>query len=445
MSTTDMRRSLVLFAMLVGCTSDEFELSEPPPDTGSTLDDTGTISADTGVEPGDTGVPEDTGNVAVDAPPETMAPCTELAMNPPIVYVDKRSARTAKGTADCPFLSIKDALAFVNGLPSGSGRHQIRVAGGAVGSPVVYDEPMLVLKWQTTLTGDGIGRVVITGGGTCGEGTCMMLMEGGSTLEGVSLDAKLVAKVPIAMGPAWLTTALVKSTEITGTKDDKSPAIYVEGAGAAEIGPDVRIHDNGGHGVLVKTGVLKIASVAGSPVQLHRNLVGVQMVGGRLDMSGPTEVVKNKLHGVVIVNNERYNAIDGLIATENVGTAVYVDGGASLKLRRSKLLSNDTGLFFRFAGTNELDLGTALDPGGNTFSMTSVTNKRMAICLPAARTTSSAARGNGFASCPPTAAAMTEAMNACELVPSGSYKDIYFASATTDATPPFDLAGCAVK
>lgn len=429
-----MRFLPALIALLVGCSSSDFEVAEAPDTGGVPTDDTGTVE--------DTGAPsEDVGGTS-----DTPVTCTDLPSNPPVVYVDKRSTRSSKGTADCPFVSIKDAVAFVNGLPSGSGKHQVRVAGGAVGSPVVYDEPMLVLKWQTTLTGDGIGRVVITGGGSCGDGICMVVMEGGSTLEGVTLDAKGLAKVPVAMGPALLTASVVKSTEITGTKDDKSPAIYVEGGGAAEIGPDVRIHDNGGHAILAKSiGSLKVTSVGGSPTQLHRNLVGVQILSGRLEMTGPNEVYRSRVHGVVVISNERNNLIDGLIATENAGTGVYVDGGASLKLRRSKLLSNDTGLFFRFNTANELDLGTLLDPGGNTLGTASVTNKRAGICLPASRSVNAPARSNYFGQCPPTAAAMAEVANACELVPTGAYKDVYFAASGTDPVPPLDFTGCSLK
>jgi len=439
-----MRHASLLVVLLMGCSSSDFEVAESA-DTGGLADDTGTIAADTDSPVDDIGTVVDSGTTA-DAQPEVPVVCAELAANPAVVYVDKRSTRATKGTAECPFTTIKDAIAFINGLPSGSGKHQVRVAGGAIGSPVVYEEPTLVLKWQTTVTGDGMGRVVITGGGACGEGTCMIVMEGGTTLEGVSLDAKGLAKVPLVMGPGFLTTALVRSTEITGTRDDKNPAVYVEGGGAAEVGPDVRIHDNGGHGILVKNiGALKVTSAGGTPNQLHRNLVGVQMIGGRLEMVGANEVYKSKVHGVVIITAERNNFIDGLVATENAGTAVYVDGGASLKLRRSKLLANDTGLFFRFNTTNELDLGTLLDPGGNTLGTKLITNKRMAICLPAGRTANAPARANYFGVCPPTAATMAEAVNACELVPPGAYKDIYFASNGTEPIPPFDLTSCGVK
>ncbi len=432
-------RYAVLAAALLGCSSSEFAVAGEgtETDTGTAATDTGSVAVDSDSPPlVDSGSPADAN--------ADVAPCAPLPMNPPTVYVDKRTTKAAKGTSECPFATIKEAVAFVASLPSGSGKHTIRVAGGAAGAPLVYDEPMLVLKWQMSLVGDGQDRVTITGGGTCGDGQCMVVMEGGSTLEGVKLDAKGLAKVPLALGPTALTGVTVKATGVVGTKDEKSPAIYVDGVGAAELGPDMRVTDNGGPGVLVKN----IFSLKINGANLfNRNLVGIYMQGGRLDLSGATEASKNRTIGVALLAPEKTaHVLDGLIAVENASTGVYVDGGASLKLRRARITRNDIGLMFRFVGTNELDLGTLLDPGNNVFVGPAEPNKRAGICLPAMRAATTApARGNFFSACPPTSASMLEDVKACDTLPS-AYKDIYYAAAAAGGeTPPLDLTNCGVK
>lgn len=441
-----MRYVPFLIAVLVGCSSSEFAVNEGAADTGTPGDDT--AATDTGAPADDTAAPPlDTG-VLDTAPPDAAVTCTTLPSNPAVVYVDKRSSKS-KGTSECPFSSIKDALAFVNGLPSGSGKHQVRVAGGTVAAPLVYDEPMLVLKWQTTLTGDGMGRVIVTGGGACGDGTCMFVMEGGSTLEGVTVDAKGLPKVPLALGPGILTGVVVKSTEIVGTKDHNYPAIYVEGGGAVDLGPDMRIHDNGGHAILVKNIFsLKLTGAPGAANLLHRNLSGIVMIGGRLDLSGPTEVLKSKSHGIILGAPEKVaHTIDGLVSTENVGAGLYVDGGASLRMRRSKLLKNDIGLIFRHVGGSDLDLGTATDPGLNTIGLKLETNKRAGICLPSARLVASPAQGNFFNSCPPSWQTLVEGEKACDTIPGGMYKDLFYAVGATTGEPalPLDATNCTAK
>ena len=409
------------------------------------ISDTGALDSLHG-DPADTD--EDTGTTLEASPPPEAGPCAEIAANPPTVYVDKRSTRASKGTSDCPFATIREAVTFVAALPSTSGKHTIRVAGGTAGAPLVYDEPMLVLKPNTTLIGDGPGRVVIIGGGTCNMAVCMVVMEGNTALEGVTIDAKGGQKIPLAMGPGILTGASAKSITVTGTKDDKTPGIYVNGGGAAELGPDVKVIDNGGHGILVQTIYsLKLTGAPGSPNQINRNLYGVQLLAGRLEINGATEVSKNARHGVILVMNDKTtHVLDGLQAVDNGGTGLFVDGGAGLRLRHSKLVRNDLGLSFRFAIGNELDLGTGFSPGDNFIGGLTEKNKRAGICLPSSRVTNSPARGNGFSACPPTASPMPESEKACESL-SGDYRDIYFGVGTISPTSgvPLELDGCTSK
>lgn len=435
--TSRAMRYVAVLAALLGCSSSNFEVA-PPPDTGVPAADTGAVVADSETPPADTG---DTVETAV--PDTALPPCTELVPNPPTVFVDKRSKRMAQGTSDCPFPTIKDALAFVAGLPGGSGKHTVQVVGGIAGTPLVYDEPMLVIKPGTELRGDGAERVVITGGGACGtEGAvCMVIMEGNTALEGVTIDAKGLPKIPLAIGAPFLNWVVVKSTTVRGAAD-KTPAMLVDGAGIVELGPELKINDNASTGIFVKsTGSIKLNGFN----QINRNLLGVYMVAGTFDINGATEVIGNKSVGVAIAASDKKHTIDGAIITDNASYGVYVDG-AGLKMRRTKLVRNDIGLMFRFlAGGNELDLGTHLSPGANILGAKLEANKRAAICLPTYRSTSSPARGNALYTCPTTPTAIGEGEKVCDTLPA-DYRDVYYgAPAVSTPAAPLDLGGCYTK
>jgi hypothetical protein len=445
-----MRYALSCLALLTACSSSNFDVAPAVSDTGTVVtDDTSTPPPDT-TTPADEGV-TDTGRPAEAAPPIDAA-CTALPADPATVYVDKTTKKPSKGTLDCPFATIREATMLVASLPMSATKHVIRVAGGPVGgAPNVYDEPVLTLKKDMSLVGDGPSRVTIVGGGTCGEAVCMVVMESGSALEGVTIDAKLGQKIPLAMGPALFAVVSVKNTTITGTKDDKTPGIYVEGFGWADIGPDTKIVDNGGWGILMsKGGVIRLLGTNAQPVVIERNLMGIQLTGGRLDVSGSAIVSNNKTHGVVLIMADKSpHVIDGLIAKDNVGFGLYVDGGAGLKLRNSKLVRNDIGLGFRLTVGNELDLGTVLNPGNNFIAGLTETNRRAGICLPSSRAGTSPARGNSWSACPtPTSGVMIEGEKACEAIPTMAYKDVYFGVPTGGTgTPvfPFETDGCTTK
>jgi hypothetical protein len=427
-------RYAVVLAALLGCSSSNFEVAASP-DTA--------VAADTGAPAADSDSPLSDSHDAVEAsPPDTSAPCTELVANPPTVYVDKRSTRQAKGTSDCPFKSIKDGLAFVAALPSGSGKHTVQVVGGIAGAPLVYDEPMLVIKPQTELRGDGADRVVITGGSACGaEGAvCMVVMEGNTALEGFTIDAKGANKTPLAIGAGVLQWVFVKSTTLRGA-GEKASGMFTDGYGILELGPELKVIDNVGGGITVKsTGSMKLNGLN----QIKNNAIGIYMLAGQLDVVGPTEISANKSVGLALAASDKRHSLDGAIVADNASYGVYVDGG-SMKIRRSKIIRNDIGLLFRYGASNDLDLGTLVSPGDNTFGGKLELNKRAAICLPMYRATTSPARGNTFNVCPPIPVAITEGEKVCDALPA-MYNDVYYGvGMTTASNPPLDITGCSPK
>ncbi|MBK7401176.1 MAG: hypothetical protein IPJ34_34210 [Myxococcales bacterium] len=432
-----MRASCLVFGVLLaGCSSSDFSVAADagPTDTGSSTD-TGVVADSGGT---DSGVAETSTDGAVDAPP-----CVEGPANPAIVYVDKRATRPGKGTLDCPFQTIKDAVALVATLPTGSGAHTLRVAGGTGAAPLVYDEPVLILKYGWTLLGDGAGRVTITGGGKCGDSQCLVVMEGGSALEGVRLDALGKVMTPLGLTPGAFTSVVVKSTVVTGVKSEKVPAVYVEGTGNAEFGPDVRVIDNAGIGIAVKNVFrLKFSATAGLPNQINKNGFGIALGGGVIELGGPTEVSSNVGHGVLVQSPDKgTHNFDGLSAKNNGLSGLYLEVGASARVRRSTFLRNKVGITFKSAPGSELDLGKLLDPGNNVLGGKTDSNATAAICSPVARALDMPAWNDAFKACAPSTAPI-DATKSCDEL--GSYQDIWFAVATGSSKAPFDVQNCTV-
>ncbi len=429
-------RSASLLALLclgpLACSSSSFEVAASSP----TDDDAGEVgpSDDAG---SDTSAPSDTGGV-VDA-----GPCAPLSGNPTTIFVDGRTKRASIGSAECPTRTIREALAIVGTLPTGD--HTIRIAGGAPSAPVVYDEAGLVLvKTRTKLEGDGAARVVITGGGPCGgasTASCVVALEGNAAIEGVTIDAK-GPKVGLAVTPAAFTASGLKDVTVTGSKGDTNPAVYVNGAGNVDL-VDVRVTDNQGPGVHAASVFrLKVSSTLGGPRStFDRNLVGIHVDGGILELGG-ADARDNVTHGIAITSaSAGTHALDDLNATGNGANGVLVEGGANLKLRRSKLVSNRVGLLFRFGLLNDLDLGTASDPGKNHFGGVSANNKYAGICLPVARATHASAHDNLWAACGPTSLPLSEG-DTCNGL--SGFQDVRYRPTGVGGAPkpPLDFGDC---
>lgn len=438
---------LALFCLgSLACSSSSFEVAASDPDAapadGGTGGDTGASSdaPDTdvpdGVEPGDTGpLPDAVGSDG--------ATCAPLTGNPSTIFVDGRTKRASIGSADCPAKTIRDALAILGTLPTGD--HVIKVAGGTVEAPVVYAETGVVLvKARTILKGDGAGRVVVTGGGPCGgtsSSSCVVVLEGNGAVESLTIDAK-GPRVGLAMTPAAFTGSAAKDVIVTGTAGNTNPAVYVQGAGNADLA-DVRVVDNQGPGVLVaQVFRLKVQSLSGGTRSVFdRNLAGITMQGGILEVSG-ADTRKNVTHGVAILSTSAgTHVLEDLVTKDNGANGVIVEGGANLKMRRSTLVANRIGLNFRFGGLNALDLGRTTDPGKNVFAGPSAYNKYAGICLPTARAANEPAHDNYWLACGPTALPLADG-ESCEGL--SGYQDVRFRPIAAGSKPPLDFGDCTV-
>jgi len=375
------------------------------------------------------------------APDVPLGPCTKLDPNPPTIFVDGRATRDSNGTADCPAKTIGEGLALVAGLPSG--KRTIKVAGAPGG--LTYDEKgALVVKFNTTIVGDDSAKVIVTGGGACGTSgaQCVFIMEGGSSLESVTIDSK-GPRIGILATPGFLTTASLKSLLVTGSTGDKNMAVGMSGAGTLDINSDVRVTKNTGPGVYVISGRLNAKTpFAGTPSHFDENLAGIVVDGtGSCDLENVT-ASKNVTHGVALIatTKDGANNIGALTANDNGANGVFVEVGASLKMRRSTLVRNRVGLQFRFGPTNTLDLGTAafLDKGGNTFGGKTVFNTKAGICLPFGRAGCSDAQGNMWSGCSPTNIALPG--EACD--GTGSYQDVWFNGTLSAGKPPLTFGDC---
>jgi hypothetical protein len=436
----NVRGALVFsFAFFTACSSAEFAVA-PEDDSGGSVEDTATTDAapdDTAIE--DTGSPSDS---ALEA-----APCAPLDMAATTVYVDQRTTRTSIGSADCPTKTIKEAIAIIGTLPSG--KHVIKVAGGAAGSPIVYEESgALLLKANTSLEGDGPARVTITGGGTCSGTGCIFGMEGNSSIQGVTIDAK-GPKIPVVMGPAGFTNCVLSHSVITGVKGSMSPlpAVFIAGNGTVDLGPELVVNKNESLGVYADS-IFSIHVIAGGTGnRFNDNQVGFAMKTGYLNFDGG-EVAKNSALGMAISSTTGTVDITGLDAHDNALHGLVVDKGASLKLRNSSLNKNGGfGLVFVFTtglSGNDLDLGKGGDPGNNLLGAATGSNKFGGVCLPVGRIAKGSAQGDKWSRCEPIQSPFVSGATdpTCDTDP-GSYADVWYTAGTTGGVP-FDTGGCMV-
>jgi hypothetical protein len=408
--------SMVLLAALFGCSSPSFDVpaggDSAAADTSSPVDSTVEDS-----------VVEDT-----EPPPMSDAPCAPLGTSS-TVYVDARATRTPIGSAECPAKTIADGLAIVAGLLPA--KRTIRIAG-TTGTPLVYNETsVLRVKPGTAIVGTGITQVTVTGGAVCEKTNCLFVLEGATSIEGLTINSS--GAIGLAIGPGESTISTAKSVLVTGGTNAASVGVYINGPGSVELGPDLRVKDNAGVGLSID--VAASTKVVGS--SFNDNLSGIIVRGGPIDIQN-TAALRNKVHGVSLLSNAAHT-ITGLDARDNLLNGVYVESNASLKMRGSTLIKNRVGLVFRFGASNVLDLGTTGEPGGNYLGGKAGINNRAAVCLPISRATKAPAIANKWSVCDPTRVSLLGGAG-CESIT--GYQDIYYAPFNTADPPPLDWTSC---
>lgn len=406
--------SLVLTA---ACSSSNFDVVDSV-DSGGTDSASVDSGADLGVPGGDTGA---------DAGPPS---CGVLGTNPDTVYVDARFTGESNGTAACPAKSIREGLGILAGLTSG--KRTLRIAGGTASAPIAYEETAaLVVKNGTAVVGDGVERVTVRGGGACGTSQCVFVLEGGTSIEGMTIEPG--ARIGLAMIPGVLTGVAAKNVLVTRATGATNHAVYVKGQGAVELGPSFRATKNEGAGVMAED-IFSVHVLPSS--QFNNNGGGIVMIKGQLNFDGG-EVNSNAAAGITLTSTPKHS-ITGLTARDNGGPGIFVDVGAGLKLRGSTLVKNRLGLLVKFGVTLDIDLGTTLDNGKNVFGTSAEKNNRAAICFATVRSTKLPGVGNKWSACP----IVTTPSSGCDAL--SSYSEIYYAapSAGPDPGAPIDWGTC---
>lgn len=345
--------------------------------------------------------PEDeTGDAADetgDAADAADAGCGALGASDKDVWVDGATTKPSVGTAACPFKTIREAT----DLGAVSGR-TIHVKAGN------YAETgALKVKDGVKLLGEGVGSTKVTAAGACAEATCAVEVAAGGALEAIAVTSSGHGVVT-ADGTA---PAILKNVLVTDAQD----GIVV--LGGAEIGPSVQVNKNEKNGLRAKGS--KTVKITGSGNEANENDENGILAEGsaRIELSGATTASNNKGHGVHLksttpTTTAGQHVITGLTAKLNgmtsagtfvaASSGVHVEATSSLKLRDSVLLQNGQNGLTVIFGTNALDVGTTGDGGGNTFSVSTTTNRnrRAAMCLEnTGGTGTQPANGNKWAAC----------------------------------------------
>jgi hypothetical protein len=377
------------------------------------------------------GAPTDGGADAT-LPDAGPGPCIALAGNATDVYVDKRYASTiSTGAAGCPFTTINAGIVAAASL---TGTRTVHVAGAT--PALVYTEAAPVaVNTNVVLLGDGPAKTTISASGTCGSGTCAVMVNGAGILDGFTvvspggdgIVASLTAPAPVLRNVATI-----------GSKGNGILSL-----GSIDVGPNVVASKNGGQG-LASTGA-GIVHVIGSS---SSNAFDGNVANG-IDVEGATLIFDGGSASGNGFNGIRLGAagplattgtVTGLVAKNNKNTGVSSFGGQNLKLRSSTLLTNGNyGLLYSYVAGYALDLGTAIDPGGNTFGATRAAQNPKAgiyLCMSRGPATQPAA-ADTFAACPPTQTSLA----GCDVAPA-SYTDVAYAPAVAGA--PVAATSCIV-
>lgn len=419
-----MHRRLFLLAGLIwvgGCSSADFDVAgDPSADTGTT--DTANPAEDSGgtadgVAP-DEGVPE----VVAEAG------CPALT-NPTEIWVDGTStASPATGSSSCPFRHVLEAVEYANKL---GGNRAIKVRAG-----IYTESAAIVLRAGLTLTGSGVGITQLAGGGPCyetaGAYKCIVRVDGGATLERVSVDAGPTAKHGVVTGSSGGSYAIVRSTKITGAVGDGNAGILA--TSGAILGPN--IESIGNRYGLVIWGNQPTTILEGTNKFDGNAAIGINHEGtGVLTFGGGS--VSNNLVGIKL--GEPYTAtppmhdIKDLTARGNIEIGIRVMAVASARIRNSTITGSKIGVMATHGASNFIDLGTTGSLGGNNFGGSSVKNSMAGVCALFTQGTPMNIAGNTFPDCSaPRSLGDIGSSAGCESIT--EYEDVWYRGASVPVT-----------
>jgi hypothetical protein len=400
----------------------------PDADSATMLMDTGTTPDTTVIDSGtvDSAMPD---TFVVDTAPPTCSAVTSALTE---IWVDATSPYfMPSGTSSCPFKTIQGAIGYVNTLPAAA--RTIRVRAGT------YNETgAVVLKSQITLIGAGIGSTIIMGGGACmGIGSCIVRVEGGATLEQVTVDASPTAKHGIVTGAtSGGSYPVLKNLKSTGAVGDGNAGI-LDSAGAL-IGPNVEA--SGNKLGLVVWGNQKTSVTGGGNVFDRNTLYGINHEGtGLFEFRGGGSVSTNAKDGMrfgeVTSDPPPTHEIYGVTIKDNGAAGMRFLDYATGIVHENTITGNKVGIIANHGPANSFDFGVSAFVGNNSFGSTTTKNTTAGVCIMKTRASGMRVIGNKWPACPATIKPMIEADVTCDTLP--AYYDVWY----TGMSEP-DATGC---
>ena len=324
-----------------------------------------------------------------------------------------------------PFTTIAAGITAAGSL---SGIRTVHVAGGTV--PVVYSEASSILVTHNLiLLGDGAAKTTISASGPCASssGTCGVSIEGGGTLDGFTVIS--------SRGDGILTLSSSPPPIVKNVAADGSKLSGITVLGSVELGPNLSASRNGLQGVFSTGGGIvhvNAPSVGGVNAFDLNAANGIDVEGNALLRFEGGTANGNSFNGVRLSwtagtpGAGPSHTITGLTATGNKNTGIAAFNGQNLKLRASKLQTNNNyGMFYGFVGTSALDLGTLADLGGNILGGATARNGKAGIYLCKSRGSGTEpAEGNTWPNCGPN----QQSLSLCDATPS-SYVDVAYVPA----------------
>jgi hypothetical protein len=381
---------------------------------------------DTSVPPPDTGTVLETGVVEVGPPIDTGAPtCVPVGPGSSSLYVDAAALPGGTGSFGCPVKTIRQALGV------GKNMGVLRTVHVAAGNYAESD--VVSIGSEITVVSEG-GSSTITGGSSSNcsgiSDKCVARLEGSATLDGFVVDASGVA-VGVAAGsggtPAKIANSTIKNAAKTGLVTFNSVDVT-----------NVHVDDNGDSNVWVRNGTFHVLpgtnsfdrskGVGGSASGSFVPAAGILVFNGAtLNFEGGT--ANGNQAGIQFdwgSSSSTKQSISGLTAMNNRAWGLMLpQGQKAVILRKSTLVKNSTGgayLGYDSSSSNNFDLGTLADPGGNTIGGAVDKNTKVGIFICHAPAAVSA-EGSKFTVCPPSQVSVP----GCDTMPA-SYADVGYAT-----------------
>jgi hypothetical protein len=382
-------------------------------------------------------------------------------------YVDPLNGDDAVGTGssatggNCDFKTLTRALEFIGSTPPANTKIEI-LNSGPVGAKETFP---ITVPVNVTIRGAVAGTPATVN--VAANSLGFWLASASSGLDNLIIDGAMAAGTTgVAAHTGSAATTTLTNVEVRNMALDGIQAV---GGAVLSIGTGVSSHNNGLAGtqqrglVVTNTAKVTITTNTGDTLASFNNNTGHGILvngAGSVTIGGTlvpgAKANANGFAGLYIVQTPGNvappaNVVSNFEATNTTnGNGITIHGGSTLKLRNSQTKGNKwSGIWVttyvnattKSDDLSNIDLGTAIDAGGNTFqyAVGAGPNGGSGVCLeltPTAGQTLNAA-GNIFeaANCATTKVALAHTANAC-----GAGTDYGIIGAAT--TNKIDLTKC---